>query len=271
MRKQFRLRSASMEWTSVRHITRTICFLALVCSVGVSLSACRARDQKEVHLAVAANFTEPAKELAKLFQQKTGHIALLSFGSTGQLFTQITQGAPFDVFIAADQETPRKAIGQDLAVAESLFTYAVGKIALHSAIFDLSSGEMVLRGGRFEKVAIANPATAPYGAAAIEAMKSLGLYEALQKKIVQGNNIAQTFQFVETGNAELGFVALSQVIGRDPKSIWIIPDTLYSPIRQDSVLLNKGAENEAARAFMTFLKSPGAGEVIERYGYAQSP
>jgi molybdate transport system substrate-binding protein len=128
---------------------------------------------------------------------------------------------------------------------------------------------MVLREAKFEKLAIANPMTAPYGAAAIEAMKSLGLYEKLAKKIVQGNNIAQTFQFVETGSAELGFVALSQALGRDRQSTWIVPDNLYSPIRQDAVLLNKGTGHEGARAFMTFLRSEETGRVLERYGYAR--
>jgi molybdate transport system substrate-binding protein len=192
---------------------------------------------------------------------------VLSFGSTGQLFTQITQDAPFEVFLAADEETPKKAVAAGLGEQNSLFTYAIGKLVVVSKNLDLAKGEEVLRDGGFEKIAIANPATAPYGTAAVETMKSLGLYEQLNRKIVQGNNIAQTFQFIETGNAELGFVALSQVAGKQSISMWIIPDTLYSTIRQDAVLLTRGAANEAAQAFIAFLKSPDAVRVIEKYGY----
>jgi len=247
------------------------CFIITLLSVAVAiLSGCSVKEQPAVHVAVAANFTEPAKEITQIFEKKTGWKAVLSFGSTGQLFTQITQDAPFEVFVAADQ-TPQRALLDGLAVDGTLFTYAIGKIALYSPSLDLSNGEEVLREGKFEKVAIANPTTAPYGAAAVEVMKSLGLYEKLQPKIVQGNNIAQTFQFVESGNAELGFVALSQVIGRAPTSTWIVPDVHYSPIRQDAVLLKRGADNESAREFIAFLKSPEALAVIEKYGYASSP
>ena len=236
-----------------------------------TLAGCEQQPQKSVSVAVAANFTEPAKEVGRLFQQKTGHTAVMSFGSTGQLFTQITQDAPFEVFLSADQETPRKAISDGLAVEASLFTYAIGRIVLYSSSLDLTDGEDILREGKFGKIAVANPSTAPYGAAAIEAMKSLGVYEKLERKIVQGNNISQAYQFVGTGNAELGFVALSQVIGRDPTLMWIVPDTLYSPIRQDAVLLKKGNGNAVAQAFLEFLKSPDALAVVEKYGYYHSP
>jgi molybdate transport system substrate-binding protein len=220
---------------------------------------------------VAANFTEVAKELAQLFQQKTGNPVEPSFGSTGQLLTQIIQDAPFDVFLSADQESLRKAVAAGFGVKESLFTYAVGKLVLFSGSLDLANGEDTLRAGRFQKIAIANPTTAPYGAAAIETMKGLGLYEQLRGKIVQGSNITQAFQFVETGNAEVGFVAMSQVLGKDARSIWVIPDNLYSPIRQDAVLLKKGATKEAAHAFMSFLKSAEAVHVITSYGYRTAP
>ena len=248
----------------------TSCLIIVLCAALVLLSACRAPDTQPVHIAVAANFTEPAKEIAERFHEETGHKTLMSFGATGQLFTQIPQDAPFEVFLAADQETPRKAVTEGLAVEDSLFTYAVGRIALYSSSLDVSNGEMVLRDGKFEKLSIANPLTAPYGAAAIEAMKALGLYEKLEKKIVQGNNIAQTFQFVETGSAELGFVALSQVVGRNRNSVWIVPDTLYSAIRQDAVLINKSAGHDGARAFMTFLRGEQALRIMEKYGYARS-
>jgi molybdate transport system substrate-binding protein len=219
------------------------------------------------NVAVAANFTEPAKEIAQLFESKTGHKAVLSFGATGQFYTQITQAAPFQVLLSADQATPKKLADEGLAVGNSLFTYAVGKLVLFSANAALVTGEQTLRDGKFSKIAIANPTTAPYGAAGVETMKKLGVYDALAGKIVQGNNIAQTFQFVDTGNAELGFVALSQVIMRQGGSRWIVPGDLYAAIRQDAVLLRTGADSEAAKAFLTFLRSPEANAVIEKFGY----
>jgi molybdate transport system substrate-binding protein len=260
-----------MHFDCSRPIGRRNWLAALLCGAVSIIASCRSRPEQTVSVAVAANFAEAAKEIAQLFQKTTGYRAVLSFGSTGQLFTQITQDAPFEVFVAADQENPRKAVAAGLGRRDTVFTYAIGKIVLFSANLDLTNGEAVLSKGEFEKIAIANPLTAPYGAAALEAMKSLGLHEQLGGKIVQGNNIAQTFQFVETGNAELGFVALSQVGGKDAKSMWIVPDTLYSPIRQDAVLLRKGAGNEAARAFIAFLKSRHALKVIEKYGYAGTP
>jgi molybdate transport system substrate-binding protein len=217
--------------------------------------------------AVAANFTEPVKEIAQLFESKTGHKVLLSFGATGQFYTQITQGAPFQVFLSADQSTPKKLVDEGFAVADSLFTYAVGKLVLFSANATTVVGEQTLRDGKFNKIAIADPVTAPYGTAAVEAMKALGVYDALVGKIVQGSNISQTFQFVDTGNAELGFVALSQVVTARGGSKWIVPTNLYSPIRQDAVLLRSGADNEAAKAFLAFLKGAEAAAVMERFGY----
>jgi len=221
-----------------------------------------------VNVAVAANFTEAAKEIANRFEQQSGGKPVLSFGSTAQLFTQITQDAPFEVFLSADAETARKVVDRGLGDTGSLFTYAIGEIVLFSTTLDLTNGETTLREGKFEKIAIANPSLAPYGVAAMEAMKALGLDTKLAGRFVMGNNITQTFQFVETGNAEVGFVALSQVVGKTPSSMWIVPQTLYSPIRQDAVLLKKGMHNETARAFMSFLKSPDAVGIIEKYGYA---
>jgi molybdate transport system substrate-binding protein len=258
----------AMHFDIFRPVARRSWLAGLLWGAISLAGSCRSRPDLTVSVAVAANFAEPAKEIAQLFQQATGFRAVLSFGSTGQLFTQITQDAPFEVLLAADQEAPRKAVAGGFGLAYSVFTYAVGKIVLFSTNLDLTNGEAVLRNGEFERIAIANPLTAPYGAAALEAMKSLGLNERLAGKIVQGNNIAQTFQFVETGNAELGFVALSQVGGKDAKSMWVVPDNLYSPIRQDAVLLRKGAGNEAARAFIAFLKGSDALKVIEKYGYA---
>lgn len=221
----------------------------------------------QTNVAVAANFTDAANEIATAFKAETGHEAVLSFGSTGQLYTQITQDAPFEVFLSADNTRPAKAIADGLGVEGTVFTYAIGRIVLWSADAGLVKGEETLKEGAFDKIAVANPETAPYGAAAIEAMKALGVYDGLSAKIVQGNNIAQTFQFVETGNAELGFVALSQIAGSDAGSRWVVPAELYTPIRQDAVLLKKGEASEAAKAFLDFLKSPTVAAVIEKYGY----
>jgi len=221
----------------------------------------------ETNVAVAANFTDAAKEIAAAFKAKTGHQAVLSFGSSGQLYTQITQGAPFQIMLSADDERPKKLVAAGLAVADSRFTYAIGKLVLWSKTKDYVNGEETLKAGAFAKLAIANPTAAPYGAAAIDTLKALKLYEALQPKIVQGNNIAQTFQFIDTGNAELGFVALSQLAGEPAGSRWVVPQTLYTPIRQDAVLLKKGAGNEAAAAFLAFLKGAEARAIIEKFGY----
>lgn len=221
----------------------------------------------EVKVAVAANFTAPAKEIAVAFEKSKGVKVVLSFGSTGQLYTQIIQGAPFEVLLAADQVRPKKAVEEGHAVPDSRFTYAVGRLALFSKSKDLVSDEATLRSGRFTKIAIANPTTAPYGAAAVEVMKALGVYEGLASRVVQGNNIAQTFQFIDSGNAELGFVALSQIVKIDGGSRWVVPSKLHTPIAQDAVLLKSGADNTVARDFVTFLKGPAARAVIEKYGY----
>lgn len=226
-----------------------------------------ARDSKEAKVAVAANFTEPVKEIAAAFEKATGNKLVLSFGATGQFYAQITQGAPFEILISADKATPAKAISEGHAVAGTSFTYAVGKLVLYSKSLDLANGDAVLKEGKFAKLAIANPATAPYGAAAVETLKALGLNDALAPKIVQGNNIAQTFQFVDTANAEVGFVALSQVIFAKEGSRWLVPANLYAPIDQDAVLLKTGADNDAAKAFLSFLKGPEARAVIEKFGY----
>jgi molybdate transport system substrate-binding protein len=237
--------------------------LAIACAIGVTRPAAAA----EINVAVAANFTEASKEIAAAFERKTGNKVLLSFGSSGQFYTQITQDAPFQVFLSADQERPEKAVAEGLAVPDSRFTYAVGKLVLWSRDPKVVTGADTLKQGNFSKVAIANPAAAPYGAAAIETMKALNVYDTLQPKIVQGNNIAQTFQFIDTGNAELGFVALSQVVDRSEGSRWLVSANLYAPIKQDAVLLKKGAGNEAAKAFIDFLKGPEAAAIEAKFGY----
>lgn len=224
----------------------------------------------DVPVAVAANFTDAANEIGRAFTAKTGHRALFSFGGTGALYTQITQAAPFQVFLSADQATAKRAIDEGNAVAGSQFTYAIGKIVLFSKNANLVKGEDTLKAGTFQKIAIANPAGAPYGAAAVEAMRKLGVYDALARKIVQGDSITQTYQFVDTGNAELGFVALAQVVNVAGGSRWTVPETLYTPIRQDAVLTRAGANSDAAKAFLAFLKGPEAALVIEKFGYGNA-
>jgi molybdate transport system substrate-binding protein len=242
---------------------------ALVAALGALLTSFTAPAEADLtHVAVAANFTEPAKEIAVLFKQKTGHEAALSFGASGAFFTQIAHGAPFEVFLSADTERPKAAVDGGFAVPDSLFTYAVGKLVLWSRVVDVTNGEAALKAGKFLKLAIANPIAAPYGTAAVETMKALGVYDALKAKIVQGNSIAQAFQFVDTRNAEVGFVALSQLYGVTAGTRWEVPPALYSPIRQDAVLLKTGANSEAAKAFLDFLKGPEARAIIERFGYA---
>jgi molybdate transport system substrate-binding protein len=234
----------------------------------ILLSLGHAAFAGQTNVAVAANFTDAAKEIAEAFKAKTGHEAVLSFGASGQFYTQIQQEAPFQVFLSADAERPQKLADEGLGDKASKFTYAVGKLVLWGKAADAGKGEEVLKAGSFSKISIANTASAPYGAAAVETMKKLGVYEALTPKIVQGNNISQAFQFIDTGNAELGFVALSQLKDVTAGSRWMVPQSLYAPIKQDAVLLKKGQGNEAATAFMTFLKGPEATAIIRKYGYA---
>ena len=222
----------------------------------------------QTHVAVAANFIEPAREIAALFQKKTGHEAILISGASGAFFSQITHGAPFEVFLSADEERPRQAEEQGFAVPGSRFTYAIGKLVLWSRVLDVTQGEAVLKAGNFRRLSIANPTSAPYGAAAIDTMKALGVLDALQPKIVRGSSIAQAFQFIDTRNAELGFVALAQLYGNTQGTRWLVPEKLHAPIRQDAVLLKNGANDEAAKGFLAFLRGPEAQAIIERYGYA---
>jgi len=224
----------------------------------------------EINVAVAANFTDAAKDIAAAFEAETDNTVVLSFGSTGKLFAQIANGAPFDVFLAADQARAKKAVEDGYAVEGSAFTYAIGKLVLFSENKSLvdDSGEVLTKPDSFSRLAIANPASAPYGAAAVETLKALGVYGVTEEKLVQGDSISQTFQFVATGNAELGFVALSQVIGSDHGSKWLVPAALYTPIRQDAVLTNEGADDETAKAFIDFMKGDTARTIIESYGYA---
>lgn len=240
------------------------CLIAALPGLAAPLPAHAAETQ----VAVAANFTEPAKEIAAAFRKKTGHVAILSFGSSGAFYTQLSHGAPFEVFLSADADRPRKAEQEGLAAPGSRFTYAIGRLVLYSATPGLVDAKgAVLRRGRFTHIAIADPVTAPYGAAAVQAMQKLGVYPALASKLVKGSSITQAYQFVATGAAELGFVAVSQVIAVPGGSRWPVPKTLHAPIEQQAVLLKTGAKNPAALAFARFLLSAPAIAIIRRYGY----
>ena len=235
--------------------------LALAAVAGPALAA-------DPQVAVAANFTEPAKAIAAAFKAQTGHGVVLVFGSSGQFYTQITQGAPFAVFLSADGDRPRKAEQEGLAVPGTRFTYAIGRLVLYSRAPGLVDDHgAVLAGGRFETLAIADPAAAPYGVAAIQTLKTLRLYDRLKPKIVQGASIAQAYQYVATGAAEIGFVALSQVVSVPGGSRWLVPESDHALIDQQAVLLFAGAKDPTARAFLAYLRSPAAIAIIRRYGY----
>lgn len=247
---------------------RRVIGAAVAVLAALALPAARAA---EVAVAVAANFTAPAQQIAAEFARDTGHTAQLSFGATGKFYAQIRNGAPFEVLLAADDTTPAKLEGDGATVAGSRFTYAVGQLVLWSAKAGLvdERGE-VLRGGGFQHLALANPRLAPYGAAALEVLGALKLVDALQPRFVQAENIAQAYQYIASGNAELGFVALSQVMreGRVTSgSAWIVPASLHEPIRQDAVLLLKGKGQPAAEAWLRYLKSDKARAIIKSYGY----
>ena len=239
------------------------------CLAGAALLAVSAfpAGAGSTQIAVAANFADASKEIAAAFKAKTGHEAVLSFGSSGQLMAQIQQGAPFKIFLSADEERPKTLIAEGLALGDTRFTYAIGKLVLWSRDGALVKGEETLRANAFTKIAIANPAAAPYGVAALDVLKNLQLSDQLKSKIVMGNSIAQTFQFIDTGNAELGFVALAQVVANAGGSRWLVPQALYPEIRQDAVLLKTGAQDDASKAFLDFLKNPQARAIIEKFGY----
>jgi molybdate transport system substrate-binding protein len=248
--------------------TRRFALISALAALVLGAAAAGPAPAAETQVAVAANFTEPAKEIAAAFKAATGHTAVLSFGSSGQFYAQMARGAPFEVFLSADAERPKKAEQEGLGVPGTRFTYALGRLVLYSKTPGLVDDQgAVLRSGRFEKLAIADPAAAPYGVAAVQTMQALGVYPALKGKIVMGSSIAQAYQFTATGAAELGLVALSQVINEAGGSRWLVPATLHAPIDQQAVLLFTGQKNPAAFAFLKFLRSPKAVEIIKRYGY----
>jgi molybdate transport system substrate-binding protein len=251
------------------HLLRS---MALVMAPVMGLASGAASFAAEVSVAVAANFTAPMQKIAQAFEQDTGHKAILAFGSTGNFYAQIRNGAPFQILLAADDETPARIEKEALGVTGSRFTYATGRLVLWSKQPGLvdDKGD-VLRSGKFDRLAIANPKLAPYGAAALETLTKLALLQDLQPKFVQGENIAQTYQFVATENAALGFVALSQVFadGRLKEgSAWIVPASMHQPIQQDGVLLHSGKTNPAAAALLSYLRSEKVTTLIRSFGYA---
>jgi molybdate transport system substrate-binding protein len=225
----------------------------------------------EVSVAVAANFAGPMAKIGEGFTAATGHTLKVSTGSTGKFYAQIVAGAPFEVLIAADDETPKKLVAEGHAVAGSSFSYAIGKLVLWSAQPGVVDDQgAVLGSTRFTHLAIANPKTAPYGRAGLEVLKARGLTGAAAPRLVTGESIAQAYQFVATGNAEIGFVALAQVVvpGKPVTgSYWLVPPSLYGEIRQDAVLLKTGEKNPAAAALLAYLKSAPARAVIQSFGY----
>ena len=250
-----------------------------LCWLVVSLSAaflCANAKAEEVTVAVAANFTAPMQKIAQAFEQDTGHKAKLVFGSTGKFYAQIKNGAPFAVLLSADVETPARLEQEGAAVAGTRFTYAVGRLALWSknpALVD-NKGQVLLSKNTdknsFKKLAIADPNLAPYGAAAIEVIERMGVIAKVRPKLVQGDSIGQAFQFVMTENAELGFVAYSQIStdGRITQgSAWVVPQNLYTPLRQDAALLSLGKDNAAALALIKYMRTDRAKTIIRTYGY----
>ena len=233
----------------------------------------------ELHVAVAANFLGPLQQLAPVYERTSGHKLLPSAGASGQLYAQIRQGAPFDVFLSADHERPQQLEAEGLAVAGSRFTYATGRLALWSPKAGAlgSDGASFLKGGNYRFLAIANPKTAPYGLAAQQVLQKLQLWDSLneQKKLVTGESIAQTQQFAATGNADAAFVAVSQILKPDGSidgSNWLPPTDLYEPIDQDCVLLTRSTEQGAARDFLRWLKNDAqALKIIRAAGYTVRP
>lgn len=225
----------------------------------------------EVQVAVAANFTAPMQAIARAFEHDSGHQVIAAYGATGQLYAQIQHGAPFEVLLSADASTPATLEAQGQGVRGSRFTYAIGRLVLWSATPDyLDGSDAVLKANLYRYLAIADPKTAPYGLAATQVLAQLGLTEAVQGKLVTGQSIAKALHFIATGNAELGFVALSQVY-QDGQlksgSAWVVPAALHTPIKQDALLLKKGEDNPVAAAFLEYMKGEQAAKIIKAYGY----
>ncbi len=243
----------------------------ILISVLMTILLASATQAGEVKVAVAANFAQTMKEIAAEFEKETRHKVVLSQGATGKFYAQISNGAPFEVLLSADDETPTKLVSEGKAVAGTQFTYAIGRLVLWSPDASLVDSEAgVLKTDKFRHIAIANAKVAPYGMAAVQTLQKLGLLSKLEPRVVQGESIAQAFQFVSTGNAQLGFIALSQVWENGQLksgSAWIVPEAMHEALQQDAVLLNPGKESAVATALLNYLKSDKARKIMERYGY----
>ena len=228
-------------------------------------------EAKPVQVAVAANFSKTMQTLVTEFEKDYDYQIALSFGSSGKFYAQIKQGAPYELFFSADQVKPNALQQDGLVVAGSRFTYAIGRLAVWSARPDFAYNiEKKLKQGAFNKLAIANPNLAPYGAATLQVLNHLGLIDGTKAKWVRGENIAQTYQFIHSGNADLGFVSLSQLLGRDivqQGSYWLVPEIMHQPIKQDVVLLLSAAQSLGAKAFLDFIQTKKAQTIIAEYGY----
>ncbi len=225
---------------------------------------------EQVLVAVAANFVPPFREIALEFEKSTGHRLQVAGGSSGNFYSQIKNGAPFDVFFSADMERPKLLEDEGLGIKGTRFTYAIGRLVLWSPNESLIKGEETLRSKQYKRLAMASPKTAPYGMAAMQAMQKLEIWDSVQAQVVMGESLGQTMGFIESGNAQLGFIALSQVL--DPKikgkgGRWDVPNNLHEPIKQDVIMLTRAKDNQAAKALMEFIGSPQAKKIIERYGY----
>jgi molybdate transport system substrate-binding protein len=247
-------------------MNRLLRFLLLLAAAGCSLA-----HGGEVSVAVASNFAGPMQKIAAAFAQASGHTATLSLGATGKFYAQIKNGAPFEVLLSADTQTAARLEQEKLGVTGTRFIYATGRLALWSSQAGLIDGTpQVLRTGHFERIAMANPKVAPYGLAAQQTMTRLGVLGTLKDRLVQGESIGQTYQFVASGNAAIGFVALAQIMQNGTitqGSAWLVPADHHAPIHQEALLLQTGKNNEAAIALLAFLKTEQARAIIRTYGY----
>ena len=242
-------------------------FLINLCCIATLLAGTASARCDDIRIATASNIRGAAHEIARVFEQTSGHQAILIFGATGKHYAQITHGAPFDGFLAADRDRPERLESEGRAVAGSRFTYAMGRLALWSPEGDNTADGKILQEGSFRRLAIANPELAPYGLAAKETLQKLGLWESVSGSLVRGENIAQAFQFTYSGNADLGLVAFSQLHAARNKrrgDWWLVPASMHSPIEQQAVLIN---DNQSARDFLAFMRSPAALEIIRSHGY----
>ena len=235
--------------------------------VGASLSI----EAQTIHVAVASNFSHPMKKLVTEFEKRTQYQVVVSLGSSGKFYGQIKQGAPYEIFFSVDQAKPNALLNEGLAVVNSRFTYAIGRLALwstHPEFFNQLKTRLI--NGKFTRLAIANPKLAPYGTAAMHVLENLGLVKQTQSKWIRGENISQVYQFVHSGNVDFGFVAFSQLLmnkDQQAEAYWLVPDPMHQPIKQDVVLLNKGAQSLGAHAFLDFMHSDLAKRIIGQYGY----